>query len=202
MLFKMRSAYFAAALSTVLTVAAVASAKYSAQSPTVTVHAKGPAGMKIDGESKTLKIDEDDKNVVFRTYLNTIDTKNSGRNKHLQERLGKIVKKGKDGKPEVDDKGQPVLVDHFEIKLTVPKDKIDITKGGGTIPGTLSFHAMSKAVTVTYKVGSDKKVHGEFGFDVMQHGIKEEDLCFEPKTKSICAKAHVDVEVDFTLKAD
>jgi hypothetical protein len=201
MFFKMRSAYFVAAISTVLTVAAVASAKYSASGSSIQVHAKGPAGMSIDGESKTLTIDEDDKTVTFKTYLNTIDTKNSGRNKHLQQRLGKIVKKGSDGKPELDKDGNPVLVDHFAISLSVPKDKLDLTKGSGTVPGTLSFHAVSKSVNVTYSIDKDKHVKGSFGFDVMAHGVKEEDLCFEPKTKSICAKAHVDIEVAFDLKS-
>ena len=122
MFFKMRSAYFVAAISTVLTVAAVASAKYKAQDPKIQVHAKGPAGMSIDGVSNTLKIEQDDKFYKFKTYLNTIDTKNG------------------------------------------------------------------------------KHVHATFGFDVTKHGVKEEDLCFEPKTKSICAKTRVDVEVDFDLK--
>src|SRR4051812_22632699 len=87
MLFKMRSAYFVAAISTVLTVAAVASAKYKAENPKIQVHAKGPAGMSIDGVSSTLKIEQDDKNYKFKTYLNTIDTKNSKRNDHMQDRL-------------------------------------------------------------------------------------------------------------------
>jgi YceI-like protein len=192
MFFKMRSACYAVAISTVLTVAAVASAKYSAGSPKVQVHAKGPAGMSIDGESKTLKIDEDEKTVTFRTYLNTIDTKNGGRNAHMQQRLGKVSKKDKDGKVE--------LRDHFEISLSVAKDKLDLTRGGGTVPGTLSFHAVSKSVMVKYELTKDKHVKASFGFDVTQHGVKEEDLCFEPKTKSICAKAHVDVDVEFDLK--
>src|SRR4051812_35902270 len=87
MSFKMRSTYFAAALSAVLTVAAVASAKYKAHDPKILVHPKGPAGMAIEGKSNKLMIDEDDKNVTFKTFLNTIDTDNSMRNKHMQERF-------------------------------------------------------------------------------------------------------------------
>jgi hypothetical protein len=200
MFFKMRSACYAAAISTVLTVAAVASAKYAASAPKILVHAKGPAGMSIDGESKTLKIDENDNTVTFRTYLNTIDTKNGGRNTHMQQRLGKIVKKDTDGKPKKDKDGKVEMQDHFEISLSVPKDKLDLTKGSGTVPGTLSFHAVSKAVTVKYELSKDKHVKASFGFDVIQHGVKEEDLCFEPKTKSICAKARVEIEVEFDLK--
>jgi polyisoprenoid-binding protein YceI len=177
MLFKMRSAYFAAVISSVLTVAAVASAKYGASSPKIQVHAKGPAGMSIDGESKTLKIEEGDDTIKFRTFLNTIDTKNSKRNDHMQDRLE--AKK------------------HGAIVLTVPKGGCD-PKKGGSVKGKLTFHGIEKEVDVAYKV-SGSHIHATFGFDVTKHGVKEEDLCFEPKTKSICAKTHVDVEVDFDL---
>jgi len=177
MLFKMRSVYFAAVISSALTVAAVASAKYAAQNPKIQVHAKGPAGMSIEGVSNTLKIEEDDSNVKFRTFLNTIDTKNSKRNDHMQERLE--AKK------------------HGSIVLTVAKSAID-PKKGATVPGKLTFHGVEKDVSVKYDV-SGKHVHASFGFDVTKHGVKEEDLCFEPKTKSICAKTHVDVDVDFDL---
>ena len=178
MFFKMRSAYSVAAISAILTVAAVASAKYSVEAPKIAVHAKGPAGMSIEGVSNTLKVEEDDKNVTFKTFLNTIDTKNSKRNEHLQERF-EAKKFG-------------------AITLTLAKDKID-SKNGGSVPGTLNFHGVSKAVTVKYDV-SGKHIKASFGFEVMQHGIKEEDLCFEPKTKSICAKNHVDIDVEFDLK--
>jgi polyisoprenoid-binding protein YceI len=178
MFFKMRSAYFVAAISSVLTVAAVASAKYSVESPKIEVHAKGPAGMSIDGVSHTLKVSEDDTTVKFTTFLNTIDTKNSKRNEHLQDRF--------EGKK------------FGAISLSVPKDKVSLTKGG-SVPGTLMFHGITKSVTVKYEV-SGKHVKASFGFDVKDHGIKEEDLCFEPKTKSICAKNHVDVSVEFDAK--
>ena len=178
MFFKMRSAYFVAAISTVLTVAAVASAKYKAQDPKIQVHAKGPAGMSIDGVSNTLKIEQDDKFYKFKTYLNTIDTKTGKRNDHMQERLE--AKK------------------HGAIILSVPLTLVD-PKKSGSFKGQLMFHGKEKEVDVTYSVNG-KHVHATFGFDVTKHGVKEEDLCFEPKTKSICAKTRVDVEVDFDLK--
>lgn len=178
MLFKMRSAYFAAVLSSVLTVAAIASAKYAAQNPKIQVHAKGPAGMSIEGVSNTLKIEEDDSTIRFRTFLNTIDTKNSKRNDHMQDRLE--AKK------------------HGAIVLSVAKSAID-PKKGATVPAKLNFHGVEKDISVKYDV-SGKHIHASFGFDVTKHGVKEEDLCFEPKTKSICAKTHVDVEVDFDFE--
>jgi len=174
MFFKMRSAYFVAALSAVLSVAAVASAKYKAQDAKILVHAKGPAGMKIEGKSSKLVIDEDDKSVTFKTFLNTIDTDNGQRNKHMQERF------------EADK--------HPDIKLTVEKDKIDAAKGG-SVPGTLTFHGVAKKVNVKYDV-KGKHVHAAFDFEVTNHGIDKEKLC----AFSVCAKSEVAVEVDFDLK--
>jgi hypothetical protein len=60
MLSKIRSVYFTAAISAVLTVAAVASAKYKAENPKIVFHAKGPGGLAIEGKSSVLKISEDD----------------------------------------------------------------------------------------------------------------------------------------------
>ena len=125
MFFKMRSAYFVAAISTVLTVAAVASAKYKAHDPKIQVHAKGPAGMSIDGVSTTLKIEQDDKFYKFKTYLNTIDTKNSKRNDHMQERLE--AKK------------------YGSIVLSVPASQVDAKKSG-SFKGQLMFHGKEKDV--------------------------------------------------------
>jgi len=174
MFFKMRSAYFVAALSAVLSVAAVASAKYKAQDPKILVHAKGPAGMKIEGKSSKLVIDEDDKTVTFKTFLNTIDTGNGQRNTHMQERF------------EADK--------HPDIRLTVDKDKID-EKKGGTVPGTLRFHGMSKKVDVKYDL-KGKHVHAGFNFDVTSHGIGKDQLC----AYHVCAESAVAIEVDFDLK--
>ena len=137
----MRSAYFVAALASVLTVAAAASATYGAQNSKIQVHAKGPAGMSIEGVSSTLKIEEDDKNVKFKTFLNTIDTKNSKRNDHMQDRLE--AKK------------------HGAIVLSVAKGLIDAKKGG-SVPAKLMFHGVEKDVTVKYDV-SGKHVHASFG---------------------------------------
>ncbi|MEI9938142.1 MAG: YceI family protein [Pseudomonadota bacterium] len=173
MFFKMRSAYFVAALSAVLSVAAVASAKYKAQDPKIQVHAKGPGGMKIDGKSPKLIIDEDDKSVTFKTFLNTIDTGNGMRNEHMQERFE--------------------AAKYPDIKLTVDKDKID-DKKGGSLPGTLTFHGVAKKVDVKYDV-KGKHVHAGFNFDVSNHKIDKDQLC----AFHVCADSAVSVEVDFDL---
>jgi len=177
MFFKMRSACFVAALSMVLSVAAVASAKYKAQNAKVLVHAKGPAGMKIEGKSSNLVIDESDTTVTFKTFLNSIDTENGQRNKHMQERF------------ECDK--------HPNITLTVDKDKIDTKEKSDThVKGSLKFHGVSKEVNVTYSV-KGKHVHAAFGpFNVSDHGIDEKKLC----AFGVCADKMVKVEVDFDLK--
>ena len=176
MFLKMRSAYFVATLSAVLSVAAVASAKYKAQNAKVLVHAKGPAGMKIEGKSSNLVIDETDKTVTFKTFLNSIDTDNGQRNKHMQERF------------ECDK--------HPDITLTVDKDKIDEKeKKNASVKGTLKFHGVSKQVDVTYTING-KHVRAAFGLDVKDHKIDEKKLC----AFGVCAQSEVKVEVDFDLK--
>lgn len=204
MLFKMRSAYSIAVLSAALTVAAVASAAYKADNAEVLVHAKGPLGLNIDGKSKKLIIEENDKTVTFKTFLNSIDTGNGMRNEHMQKRLGKVAKRGKEGKCERDDKGNPVWDDkpHLEIKLSVPKDKID-TKGG-TVEGTLSFHRISRPQKVTYSVAGNR-VTASFEFNVHEFFTANEGFSKEDKDKllcntGVCAKPEVKVEVKFDYK--
>jgi len=176
MFFKMRSAYFVAALSTVLSVAAVASAKYKAQNSKVLVHAKGPAGMKIEGKSSNLVIDEGEKSVTFKTFLNSIDTENGQRNKHMQERFE--------------------AEKHPDMTLTVDKDKIDEKeKEKAKVGGTLKFHGVSKPVDVLYSV-KGKHVHATFNINVGDYGIDEKKLC----AFGVCADKNVGIEVDFDLK--
>jgi len=174
MFFKIRSVYFTAAISAVLTVAAVASAKYKASGPEINFHAKGPGGLAINGKSTKLVIDEDDKTVTFKSYLNTMDTGIGKRNDHMQERFN--------------------AAKYPEITLTVPKDKVS-TKGSGTVQGTLNFHGQPKPVTVTYSV-KDGKVEASFNINVKDYGIDPEtDLC----RFKVCARPEVSIDVHFDL---
>lgn len=198
MLFKMRSAYFVAALSAALTVAAVASAKYAVSGkPSIVATAKAPFGT-FTANSSSLRIEEDDKNIIFISHLNSFATGNEGRDKHMKERIGKVQKIGPNGKPEVNDKNEPVMEDHFEIRLTVAKDKVD-PKKSGTVPGVLKFHRVSKPVTVNYTVEGDK-ITAKFDLNVVEHGVPDTNLCFIPKPKSICADPKVAVAVTFNFK--
>ena len=174
MLFKIRSVYFTAAISAVLTVAAVASANYKASGPEINFHAKGPGGLAINGKSTKLLIDEDDKTITFKSFLNTMDTGIGKRNDHMQERFN--------------------AAKYPEITLTVPKDKVS-TKGSGTVSGTLTFHGKPKPVTVTYSV-KDGKVEASFNINVADYGIDpEKDLC----RFQVCAKPDVSIDVHFSL---
>jgi len=171
MSFKKRSVYFVAALSAVLSLAAVASAKYKAQNAEVKIHVEGPPGMSVDGASSNLVIDETDKTITFKTFLNSMDTKNKLRNKHMFERF--------DG------------ATHKDVTLTVDKDKI---KKGGTIDGTLKFHGVSRPVKVHYAV-KDKEVSANFEFLVTNHGVKEDAICY----LKVCVNPKVAVTAKFDL---
>jgi len=203
MFFKMRSAYSVAVLSAALTVAAVASANYKAENAEIVVHAKGPLGMSIDGKSNKLIIDENEKTITFKTYLNTIDTGNGMRNEHMQKRMGKVIKKDAHGKAERDGDGKPVTVDHFDIKLSVPKDKVDPAKGG-TVDGTLTFHKVSLPTKVNYSVNGNR-VSAKFEFNVNDFFPVTDGFTKAEKDKllcntGVCAKPEVKVEVNFNFK--
>ena len=173
MFSKIRSVYFTAAISAVLTVAAVASA-YKADNTKIVFHAKGPGGLAIEGKSSTLKIKEDEKSVIFTTYMNTMDTGIGKRNEHMQKRFK--------------------AADFPSIVLTVAKDKAD-PKKGGSVPGSLEFHGVKKPVTVKYSVDG-KHISANFGFNIKDHGITDDDVC----EMGVCAKPDVKVDVDFDLQ--
>lgn len=180
MLFKMRSAYFVAAACSILTVTAVASAKYKLQNQQIQVKAYGPGGMEINGKSSNLVLDESDKTLSFKGFLNAVNTGISKRNEHLQERF--------DAK---EDKYNSVVV-------TIPKDAIDEkVKTDATVKGTLKFHDQSKPVLVTYSVNEKKHVNASFSFKVTDHGIDAKKLCY----MGVCAKETVKVIVDFDLSS-
>jgi polyisoprenoid-binding protein YceI len=174
MLFKIRSMYVTAAISAVLTVAAVASAKYKAENSKIVFHAKGPGGLAIEGKSSTLKIAEDDKAYIFTTFMNTLDTGIGKRNEHMQKRFK--------------------ATEYPEIVLTVAKDKVD-PKKSGSAPGSLKFHGAQKPVTFKYTVDG-KHVSANFEFNVKDFGITDDDVC----EMHVCAKPDVKVDVDFDLK--
>jgi len=173
MFFKMRSAYSVAAICSVLTVATVASARYKCGKQEILVHAKGP-GMGIEGKSPKLIIEEGDKSVTFKTFLNTINTGNGMRNDHMQERFE--------------------AAKYPEIKLVVDKDKID-DKKGGTVPAMLTFHGVTKPVKVKYEV-KGKRVNATFGINVTDYGIDKDKLC----AFHVCADSAVGIEVNFELQ--
>ncbi|HYQ43012.1 MAG TPA: YceI family protein [Polyangiaceae bacterium] len=176
MFFKMRSAYFVAAACSILTVTAVASAKYKLQNQQIQVKASGPGGMEINGKSSNLVLDESDTTLSFKGFLNAVNTGNSMRNGHLQERF--------DAK---EDKFNAVV-------LTIPKDAIDEkVKSNAKVKGTLKFHNQTKPVDVTYSVNEKKHVNASFSFNVTDHGIDPKKLCY----LGVCAKETVKIIVDF-----
>jgi polyisoprenoid-binding protein YceI len=171
-MFKNRVAYFAIVLSG-LTSVTMAFAKYKIDKPSISFHAHGPGGLKIDGKSSSLKIDEDEKTVTFKTFMNTLDTGIGMRNDHMQKRF----KAG----------------DYPEITLTVPKDKAN-PKAGGSTPASLTLHGQTRPVTVRYKVDGNH-IDATFDVNLNNHGITDEDLC----ELGVCAKPDVAVEVRFDL---
>jgi polyisoprenoid-binding protein YceI len=174
MFFKMRSAYIVAAMSAVLTVAAVASAKYKAENKAIVVKAVGPASMKFDGKSSSLVIDETDTTVTFKSMLNEFKTGIDMRDGHIAKRFD--------------------TAKYPDVKLTIQKADVE-GKPSGKVKGELAYHGKKSSVDVNYKI-TDKHVHADFGFDITAHGITSEHLC----QFGVCAQGAVTVAVDFDLK--
>ena len=100
-----------------------------------TFDAKGPAGFKIHGTAKNVKVVDDGKQLVLSLSIFDVDTDNSLRNRHLQE-----------------DTQAATLP---AISLTVPLEQLKAPADGATAEGkatgTFSLHGQTKSLEFTYK---------------------------------------------------
>jgi hypothetical protein len=173
MFFKMRSAYFVAAMSTVLTVAAVASAKYGAHKSHIAFTATGPLGMGIEGTVEKLAVEEDDKTITFKTSIADVKTGIPQRDSHLK-----------------------TIIKEHPVKLVLSKDQLDSKpKKGGTVTGSLTLNNKKKDVPVKYDIDGAKHVTATFDFDLTKHGVDKDALC----KLGVCAKPNGTVKVTFDL---
>jgi len=176
-MLKIRSFFFTAAASAVFTVAAVAAAKYKIAGPSIAFNASGPGGLAINGKSSSLKISEDDKNITFTTFMNTLDTGIGMRNDHMQEKFE--AKK------------------FATVVLVVPQSSVDAKDKGDTkFSGKLTLHGVTNSVDGIYKVKGGHVTAILPDVDVSKYGIKpKEDLC----RFGACASPNVKVTVQFDI---
>jgi polyisoprenoid-binding protein YceI len=140
-------------------------------------HAKGPAGLAIDGRTSEVEIADDGTTVTITVRLAYIDTGMSLRNDHMKEDL-EVTK-------------------YPTAAIRVARSGLKIGGGNGDAKGSLTIHGVTKDVTFHYdatKAGDTLSVKGSTSINVNDYGVK-------PRTYAgITIKPDVAVYANFQAK--
>jgi polyisoprenoid-binding protein YceI len=118
-------------------------------------HAKGPAGLNIDGKTSDVEVADDGTNVTVTVKLGNIDTGMSLRNTHTKEDL-EVSK-------------------YPTATIKVARSALKMGGGDGDAKGTLTIHGQTKDVTFHYsanKSGDTLSVKGSTTINVRDFGVK------------------------------
>ena len=146
----------------------------------VTIVARGPAGLRIEGTSAEVSVDEEASALIFKVPIPPIDTGIALRNRHLREALD---------------------VDRFPVALLrVRRADLNVPTAAapteGTATGELTLHGQSHPVTVHYRAqhGDDgvTRLHGSLRIDLREFGVKL------PSYLGVAVAPEVDIEVELT----
>ena len=143
------------------------------EKPAVKFVVGGPAGLKIDGTTKDLTVDDDGSKIVLKVAVTNLDTGMGLRNKHLKKYLG--------------------AEQWPAASLTVDKSAIKMP-GEGTATGQFRLHGVTKEKSFKYKVkrdGANLEVSGSFDVDITEHGIEK------PCYLGVCTDTKVKVTANF-----
>jgi polyisoprenoid-binding protein YceI len=177
----MHSRIHLAVLVAASTVALSADAKIARTgTPQVAFHASGPAGMRINGTTSELDVDDRGAKIVVRVPLRNLTTGISLRDHHMREKY--------------------LQVGSFpNAELTVDRGALHFPPGQGTVSGnasgSMAIHGHTKNVTFHYTIaraGNGLRVAGTTQVDIRDYGITI------PTYLGITVKPNVDVEVQFT----
>jgi polyisoprenoid-binding protein YceI len=126
----------------------------------IVVVAHGPAGLRIEGRSAEVSVDDETSALVFRVPVAPIDTGIGLRNRHLREAL------------EAD--RFPVATLHISrAGLKLPSEAAPLIDGLAT--GDLSLHGQTRAVSVHYLARRDSSVihvKATLRLDMREFGIE------------------------------
>jgi polyisoprenoid-binding protein YceI len=140
----------------------------------------GPGGLKIDGTSNELTVNESSDNVAVVVPLRGLDTKIELRNKHMREKYLETDK-------------------YPNAELTVARSALkfpDATPVSGEADGVMKMHGREHPVRFKYdakKAGAGYQVNGSVRVDIRHYGITE------PSFMGASVKPEVDVQVNFTV---
>jgi polyisoprenoid-binding protein YceI len=188
---KIRSKWiYFGALASALTVGALAHAgkhhghyKRDGGHGAIKFHAKGPAGLNIDGKAALVVAQQEGSNLVFKADLNSVKTGIDMRDGHCKKALN--VKKSQ------------------FAELIVPVESINPPEPGkkssGTATGTFKLNGKSKPVKFSYQAksaGPKYAVQGKFSINYTDFGIEKQ--CYLKQ----CVDPKVDVVARVKLKAE
>jgi polyisoprenoid-binding protein YceI len=139
----------------------------------------GPAGMKIEGATSELKIEEADGNVVLDVPLTNLVTGIALRDKHMKEKYLEVQK-------------------FPDATLVVARSALHVPPSGAhaqsDAPATLKLHGQTRPVTVHYDAtgeGDGLSVNGTFHVKMDEFGIAV------PSYLGVTVKPDVDVRATF-----
>jgi polyisoprenoid-binding protein YceI len=166
------------AVSASVFVASVALAKLSAGSGTAKFTASGPGGLRIEGSTEGVTVDDRGAEIVIVVPMSALSTGISLRDKHMKERY---LETGKFPKAE----------------LHVKRDTIQALSGGatsGNVDGMLQLHGVEKHVATSYvasKSGDEYAVTAKMDIDMREFGIEV------PSYLGMSVKPNITVNVAF-----
>jgi len=148
----------------------------------ITVLAHGPAGLRIDGKSRELAVEDDGTTLIFNVPLAPIDTGIGLRNRHLRECL--------------EAERYPIA------SLRVSRGEIAFPADGapaeGTVKGELTLHGQSHPSTVRYQASRDGggkiRVHGSLQLDLRDFGVNR------PSYLGVTVAPEVEITVEALLE--
>jgi polyisoprenoid-binding protein YceI len=153
----------------------------SASDAKVSFGATGPAGFKLEGTTSELAVSEGAGNVVVSVQLGNLTTGISLRDHHMKEKYLEVGK-------------YPSAV------LTVARASLKLPSGGESqeadVPGVLTLHGQTRAVTVHYTAKSDGTAvaaQGRFHINMNEFGITV------PSYLGVTVKPDVDVNASFRV---
>jgi hypothetical protein len=126
----------------------------------VTVLARGPAGLRIEGKGSEISLEEEASALVFRVPIVPLETGISLRDAHLRRLLEA-------------DKYPAATLRISRSELTFPSEH---QPAEGTADADLTLHGQSRPVKVRYHAelaaGGITKVHGSFQLDLRDYDIQ------------------------------
>jgi len=153
-----------------------------ASDASVTVLAHGPAGLRIDGRSRELSVEDDGATVTFKVPLAPIDTGIGLRNRHMRESL----------------EAERFPVASLRVRRSVIAFPRDGAPTQGTVRGELTLHGQSHSSVVRYQASRDGtgkvRVRGSLQLDLRDFGVNR------PSYLGVTVAPEVEIAVEALLE--